>query len=105
MNKGLVVIVVIAVFSISSIGAYFVSNNPTVPSSTTTPTATPTIQGAELYLQYCASCHGDLAESARKGYTAEQIQNAIGVVPGKQQLLGNLTTAQIQEIADALKMP
>ena len=105
MNKGLVVIVVIAIFSVSSIGVYFVTNNTNVISPTTSATATPTSQGAALYLQYCSSCHGDLVESARKGYTAEQIQNAIGAVPGKQELLGNLTTTQIQEIADALKMP
>ena len=105
MNKGLLVIVVIAVFSASSIGVYFVTNNTNAPISTTSPTAVPTSQGVALYLEKCASCHGDLAESARKGYTAEQIQNAIGVVPGKQELLGNLTTTQIHEIADALKMP
>ena len=107
MNKGLVVIVaiIITVFAVGSTGVYFVTNNTNVPNSTATPTATTTSPGAALYLQYCASCHGDLAESARKGYTAEQIQNAIATVPGKQQTLGNLTITQIQEIADALKTP
>jgi mono/diheme cytochrome c family protein len=105
MNKGLVIVVIIAVFAVGSTGAYFVTNNTNAPNPTSTPTATPTSQGAALYIQYCASCHGTLADSARKGYTAEQIQNAIATVPGKQQTLGNLTTTQIQEIADALKVP
>ena len=105
MNKGLVIVVIIAVFAVGSTGTYFVTNNANAPNQTSSPTATPTSQGAELYTQYCASCHGTLADSARKGYTAEQIQNEMEIHSDQMQALGNLTATQIQEIADALKVP
>jgi mono/diheme cytochrome c family protein len=105
MNKGLVIVVIIAVFAVGSTGAYFVTNNANAPSQTSSPTATTTSQGAALYIQYCAGCHGNLADSARKGYTAEQIQNEIETHSSQMQALGNLTATQIQEIADALKAP
>jgi hypothetical protein len=61
----------------------------------------PTLDGAALYTQYCAGCHGALASSSKKGATATQIQSAINGV-GAMSSLKTLTSAQIQAIAAAL---
>jgi mono/diheme cytochrome c family protein len=60
---------------------------------------TPALDGVALYAANCASCHGSLATSAKKGRTASQIQAAIN---GGMGALSNLTTAQVQAIADVL---
>ena len=101
----MIVVVIIAVFAVGSTGTYFVTNNTNAPNQTSSPTATPTSQGVALYIQYCAGCHGTLADSARKGYTAEQIQDEIETHSSLMHALGDLTATQIQEIADALKVP
>ena len=69
--------------------------------TSTTPTPTPTPDGATLYGSNCATCHGVLASSAKAGATATQIQAAITANTGGMGSL-NLTTAEIQSIADAL---
>jgi large repetitive protein len=58
--------------------------------------------GAALYASKCASCHGALATSAKKGRTAAQIQAAIGGV-GSMSSLSTLSAAQVQAIATALQ--
>jgi mono/diheme cytochrome c family protein len=70
--------------------------------SATGAAATTTTDGAALYTQYCASCHGALASSSKKGATATQIQNAINSNKGGMGSLSFLTSAQIQAIATAL---
>ena len=67
---------------------------------TTTPIPTPT-DGATLYTNYCSSCHGLLASSAKIGASVSRIQNAIGSVSAMSSL-SSLTSAQIQAISNAL---
>ncbi len=59
------------------------------------------LDGAALYGQYCAGCHGPLATSSMLGRSASQIQDAINSV-SMMSSLKSLTTAQINAIADAL---
>lgn len=68
-------------------------------SSTTTPPTTS--DGATLYANNCAGCHGPLATSAKLGATASQIQTGISTV-SQMKSLSTLTSAQIQAIAGAL---
>ena len=70
-----------------------------VPPASTSPTPTPTVDGAALYTANCAGCHGALATSAKKGATAAQIQVRMYTTPYAKS---TLTTAEIQAIADAL---
>ena len=62
------------------------------------------IDGPALYAQYCASCHGNLNQSAKLGRTASQISAAIQSIP-QMQTLSPLTTAQRAAIAAALDVP
>jgi mono/diheme cytochrome c family protein len=59
-----------------------------------------TLDGATLYTNNCSGCHGQLANSTKLNRTATQIQNAINTVGSMNGI--NLTTAEIQAIADAL---
>ncbi len=69
----------------------------------TTPLPPPTPgDGVTLYAQHCATCHGDLANSEKKGASAGSIQSAIDSNQGGMGSLGALTTQQIQDIAGAL---
>ncbi len=54
----------------------------------------PVIDGAALYAQKCANCHGPLATSSKKGRTAAQI-TAAGMTMG-------LSAAQVQALATVL---
>ncbi len=58
--------------------------------------------GATLYSQDCASCHGALATSAKTSATATQIQVAIDGNMGGMGSFSTLTSAEVQAIADAL---
>jgi mono/diheme cytochrome c family protein len=60
------------------------------------------LDGATLYAQYCASCHGGLANSTKRGTTAEKIKSAISWWWTDMRLLDFLTDEEIQLIADAL---
>lgn len=62
----------------------------------------PVTDGATLYANNCASCHGPLATSAKIGATSARIQNAIGSV-SQMSTLSNLTSTQIQAISTALQ--
>lgn len=57
--------------------------------------------GASLYTQNCAGCHGPLATSAKIGRTATQIQTAINTMSAMSGL-NSLTSAQVQAIAGVL---
>ena len=67
------------------------------------PTTTASIDGAGLYSSNCAVCHGSLAVSTKHGRKAIDITNAIQQNKGGMDTLSNLSTAEIQAIADALK--
>ena len=60
--------------------------------------------GAALYAQNCASCHGALATSSKRGATASRTQDAINNNVGGMgsPTLRSLTPAQVQAIATAL---
>lgn len=73
-----------------------------VPPPTPNPTPNPAIDGAALYTSSCASCHGALATSAKKGVTLTRLQNAIAGNTGNMGFLSSLSTAQQQAIVDAL---
>lgn len=68
----------------------------------TATTAAPAIDGAALYSQYCAGCHGALASSNKRKATASQIQAGISGNIGGMGSLSSLSAAQIQAIATAL---
>ena len=63
---------------------------------------TAAFDGVTLYSANCASCHGVLATSAKRGRSASQIQSAISANRGGMRILSALTTAQVQAIADVL---
>lgn len=81
-------------------GGTFTAGN--MPAMTPAPTPTP-IDGVALYGTYCASCHGSLASSSKKGATSAQIQAGISANMGGMGSLSSLTTAQIDAIAVAIK--
>lgn len=60
--------------------------------------------GAALYTQNCASCHGALASSMKKGARVSQIKNALTSVPqmNSNTNLMKLTQRQIEAISFAL---
>ncbi len=60
--------------------------------------------GSALYTANCASCHGALASSARKGARVSQIKNALSTVPqmSTNTNLMKLTQRQIEAISFAL---
>jgi predicted CxxxxCH...CXXCH cytochrome family protein len=57
--------------------------------------------GAIIYANNCATCHGALADSSKKGRSAIQIKDAIADI-GSMGFLGTLTAGEIQAVADAL---
>jgi cytochrome c553 len=65
------------------------------PTTAPTPTPAPTVDGAALYSQYCAGCHG----SSMRGKSASSIQNAINSNKGGMGSLKSLTSAQINAIS------
>ncbi|MGE5809215.1 MAG: c-type cytochrome [Nitrospirota bacterium] len=70
--------------------------------TTNTPATTASLDGAALYADNCSSCHGTLAMSSKGGALASAIQAAIAGNFGGMGRFSNLTTAQLQAIADAL---
>jgi mono/diheme cytochrome c family protein len=77
---------------------------PTTPPPTPTPTPTPVTDGATLYANNCAGCHGVLASSAKKGITLIRLQGAITANTGNMAFLSTLTSAQQQAIVTALAL-
>jgi len=72
------------------------------PSTVNTSPPLGALDGPTLYAQYCASCHGNLANSTKRGTTAEKIKSAISWWWTDMRLLVFLTDEEIQLIADAL---
>jgi len=80
-------------------GATADSGAATPSGSSSNPPPASTVDGAALYAANCASCHGALATSAKKGATAAQIQIRMYTTPYAKSAL---TPAEVQAIADAL---
>ncbi len=72
-----------------------------LPAAPTTPGTPAPLDGATLYANNCASCHGALNVTTKAGRTAADIQNAIGNI-GTMAFLSTLSADEIQAIADAL---
>ena len=58
--------------------------------------------GATLYANNCAACHGTLANSAKGGATLTRTQGAIAGNVGGMGYLSSLSTTQLQAIVAAL---
>jgi mono/diheme cytochrome c family protein len=80
-------------------------HDPIIPFSQNPPITTPSTQttqdGPTLYANNCASCHGPLATSAKRGTSATLIQTGISTV-NNMKSLSFLSIAQIQAIAVSL---
>jgi mono/diheme cytochrome c family protein len=61
--------------------------------------------GATLYGQNCAGCHGPLASSAKTGRTAAQIRAAVAANTGGMGYMSGLSEFQLQLISGALSQP
>ena len=89
--------------SMNSLGTSLTAANITAISdylislSSSTPT-----DGATLYTNNCASCHGAGSNSAKVGATVTRINNGISSVTSMNYLGSTLTAANIQAIADYL---
>jgi cytochrome c len=78
----------------------------TPPGGTNPPAPAPApLDGAALYADKCAACHGPLATSSKKGMTVVRLQNAISGDVGGMGALASLTAADMQAIATALNAP
>ncbi len=77
---------------------------PTLPPATNTGDLT-AAEGISLYAENCARCHGKLADSERKGRSADQIYGAIlnSEVMRAVPELKALSADEIRAIAEALK--
>ena len=60
------------------------------------------LDGARLYADNCAGCHGQLEQSEYRGASASSIQGAIDQNKGGMGRLDFLTPDEVQAIADAL---
>ncbi len=60
------------------------------------------IDGKALYRKYCATCHGSLENSSKKGASASGIESAINKNK-KMKFLKHLSYEKIRAIAIALK--
>jgi mono/diheme cytochrome c family protein len=70
--------------------------------ATSTPPPAPTPDGATLYASNCASCHGPLASSTKKGVSIARLQLAISSDVGGMGFLSKLSVSEIQAIVTAL---
>lgn len=62
------------------------------------------VDGAALYTNNCASCHGPLATSTKRGRSSSQISAAIAANTGGMGSLSGLTSVQIEAISTALSV-
>ncbi len=76
--------------------------NPVNPGNPGQPPSQPGIDGALLYSQNCAVCHGPLTSSSKRGASLSKIQNGIAKNKGGMGKLSFLTVEELQAIADAL---
>jgi mono/diheme cytochrome c family protein len=71
------------------------------PAPAPAPSPTP-VDGATLYANNCASCHGPLATSSKRGATLARLQSAISGNVGGMGYLSSLSAADAQAIINAL---
>lgn len=71
------------------------------PAPAPAPSPTP-VDGATLYANNCASCHGPLATSSKRGATLARLQSAISGNVGGMGYLSSLSAADVQAIINAL---
>jgi predicted CxxxxCH...CXXCH cytochrome family protein len=90
-----------AMSSLSTLTAAEVQAIADALASVAAPPPSSTPDGATLYADDCAGCHGALATTTKPGRSAAQIQAAIDSV-GAMSSLSTLTTAEVQAIADVL---
>ncbi len=88
--------------ALSAAGTTNPATTNTTNASDTPTSSTASLDGAALYTDNCASCHGPLSASGKAGVMASAIQAAIANNKGGMSMYSNLTTAQLQAIADAL---
>ncbi|RYZ75146.1 MAG: cytochrome c [Proteobacteria bacterium] len=76
-----------------------------VPLPSGTPGLPPvvTLDGAALYTKHCASCHGPLAISSKRGSSAAEITRSFRTAPSMSYLAALLSPAEVEAIAGALK--
>ena len=77
-------------------------NTKVAPKPVPAPKPKPVVNGATLYNNRCAGCHGQLASSKVKGATAARINSAIRANRGGMSRFKALTQAQVAAIAKAL---
>ena len=90
---------------VQAIADALAGNTTPTPAPTPAPAPAPTptpVDGTALYGTKCASCHGPLATSNKKGTTAARTQTAINGNVGGMGFLSTLTSAEVQAIANAL---
>ncbi len=66
------------------------------------PPPPPVTEGATLYANYCAACHGALPGSSKSGATLARVQGAITGNAGGMGYLATLSTTQLEAIVSAL---
>jgi len=66
------------------------------------PTPTPVSDGTALYAANCASCHGALASSSKKGITIARLQSAITNDTGHMGYLSTLSVSDVQALVTVL---
>lgn len=91
----------------AALGAPASPTAPAAPAPSPTPAPTPAPgtgtlpDGAALYDTYCASCHGPLATSTKRGSTMNRLQSGISTAASMRSL-SSLSTAELQAIVTAL---
>lgn len=78
------------------------SGESTASSEATASTDAAAIDGAALYTQYCAGCHGPLGSSNKQGATAAQITSGIANVPSMFTRFNADTGTQIKLTAEQI---
>jgi fibronectin type 3 domain-containing protein len=78
------------------------SGESAASSEATASTDAAAIDGAALYTQYCASCHGPLGSSDKQGATAAQISSGIANVPSMFTRFNAGTGTQIKLTAEQI---
>ena len=81
-----------------------VTATPTAPSPAPVPSPLPqpSVDGASLYAAGCASCHGPLATSDKKGITVVRLQGAINNNIAGMGSLSTLSSSEMNAIVNSL---
>ncbi|MFC1845314.1 CxxxxCH/CxxCH domain-containing protein [Thermodesulfobacteriota bacterium] len=88
--------------TILSSGTLTVSSGTLIAENLLIQSSASALDGAALYAQNCAACHGDLANSTKIPTTTTAVQSAIDTNVGNMGPLSSLTPDEVQAIVDAL---